>query len=336
MALSNGQYEAIMREYDSKRSYHRQEQLSRQEQVYARIPRLLELDDESSSLAVRQARRLLEGDPDAVGYLSDELAKIDAERSRLLTDAGYPADYLDMKYDCPVCHDTGYVENHKCRCFLQRELDLLYHQSGIRERLEKENFSTCTDQCYSDTQMVEGRNVTVRAYMREVIEECKEYAADFDSRGGSLLFYGSTGVGKTFLAGCIAKELIETYHSVLYLSATELFDVLARERLSREADEETQEAARSIMDCDLLIIDDLGTELNNSLTNSELFNCLNERVLNSKSTIITTNLTPNGLTQMYSERIGSRLIENFRFYALPDGDIRIWKQREQRRKRGGK
>ena len=335
MALNNSQYNAIMRQYDRMQSRNRQEQRERQEQAYEKLPRLQELDGQISSLAVQQARRLLAGDSGAVEALRAQAVAISEERARLLQEAGFAPHYLEMRYDCDLCRDTGYVDGKKCRCFLQKELELLYHQSRIRERLETENFDSCTDLCYSNTEMVENTGMTVREYMRNVIAGCKQYAANFSREGGNLVLYGSTGVGKTFLAGCIAKELIEQYHSVVYLAAGDLFDMMAKDRFNKDEEDYEEGSTQSILECDLLIIDDLGTELSNSWTNSQLFYCLNERLLRKKSTIITTNLTPGQLGREYSERIGSRLIENFRFVSIPRGDIRIWKQREQRKKYGG-
>ena len=335
MALNNSQYDAIMREYDRKQSRNRRDLRERQDRAYERQPRLRELDGQLASLAVRQARRLLDGDEGAVENLRKEYALIRQEKEELLAQGGFAPDYLEMHYDCPLCRDSGYVEGKKCRCFLQKELELLYHQSRIRERLKEENFDTCTDLCYSETEMMEGTGLTVRRYMQRVIAGCRRFAREFETKGGNLVFYGSTGTGKTFLAGCIAKELIERYLSVVYLSATDLFDMMARDRFARDEEMPEEGGLRTVLDCDLLIIDDLGTELSNSFTNSQLFYCLNERLSGGKSTIITTNLSPGQLGREYSERIGSRLVESFRFISMPPGDIRIWKQRKQRKKNGG-
>lgn len=332
MALSNSQYESIMRIYDRRQAQNRETQREHEEWAYRHFPRLEELDREIAALSVRQARRLLEGDQGAVEALRKEADRISAERAAILREAGLPSDYLEPQYECPQCRDTGYVEGKKCRCFLQKELELLYHQSGIRERLKTENFDSCTDLCYSDTGTVEGTSRTPREVMDHVIEECKRYAAEFDSRGGNLVLYGSTGVGKTFLAGCIARELIETYHSVVYLSAPDLFDSMAKDRFRRDEEETAEGSTQSILDCDLLIIDDLGTEMINSWTNSQLFYCLNKRLLAGRSTVITTNLTPNQLSREYSDRVGSRLVESFRFLSFPPGDVRIWKRIQESRR----
>ena len=162
MALNNSQYDAIMREYDRKQSRNRRDLRERQDRAYERQPRLRELDGQLASLAVRQARRLLDGDEGAVENLRKEYALIRQEKEELLAQGGFAPDYLEMHYDCPLCQDSGYVEGKKCRCFLQKELELLYHQSRIRERLKEENFDTCTDLCYSETEMMEGTGLTVR------------------------------------------------------------------------------------------------------------------------------------------------------------------------------
>ena len=150
----------------------------------------------------------------------------------------------------------------------------------------------------------------------------KEFVADFDNSFQNLFFYGDTGVGKTFLSHCIAHDLLDSAHCVLYFSSFELFDFLAGSAFSRGSDAPNDEP---IFDCDLLIIDDLGTELNNGFINSQLFLCINERILHKKSTIISTNLSLKQLSQAYTERISSRFIESYEYFHIYGEDIRIKK-----------
>lgn len=154
---------------------------------------------------------------------------------------------------------------------------------------------------------------------------------NFDTKGGNLLFYGETGVGKTFLTHCIAKELLESAHSVIYFTAFDLFELFsaATFRRSHEEDEVMQRHS-SIFDCDLLIIDDLGTEMTNSFVSSQLFLCINERLMNGKSTIISTNLSLEALRDLYSERVFSRISSSFQMRKLIGKDIRLLKKLGQK------
>ena len=164
--------------------------------------------------------------------------------------------------------------------------------------------------------------MTVADYMRQVHTWCKEYVENFEKKGGNLIFTGSTGVGKTFLTNCIAKALIDQYQSVIYLSSNDLFDVFSKNKFHYDTEEEMKDMYQYILDCDLLIIDDLGTELNNTFVSSQLFYCINERLLRKKSTIISTNLSMTMLRDTYSDRISSRIISQYSIIPLYGDDIR--------------
>ncbi len=164
--------------------------------------------------------------------------------------------------------------------------------------------------------------MTVRDYMRQVYGWCQEYVEHFEEKGGNLIFTGSTGVGKTFLTNCIAKALIDRYQSVIYLSSNDLFDIFSKNKFHYETEDEMRDMYQYILDCDLLIIDDLGTELNNTFVSSQLFYCINERLLRNKSTIISTNLSLTMLRDSYSDRISSRIISKYSIIPLYGEDIR--------------
>ncbi len=189
--------------------------------------------------------------------------------------------------------------------------------------LEKENFTAFNEDYFDDKAIEPAIGTTVAQYMKKVRQWCMDFVEDFDQKGGNLLFTGTTGRGKTFLTNCIAKELIDRYHSVIYLSAHDLFEVFSKYRFTHQTEEEMKDMYLFILDCDLLIIDDLGTELNNSFTSSQLFFCINQRLLSQKSTIISTNLSLDRLRDEYTDRVASRMMSNYTVIPLYGEDIRL-------------
>lgn len=327
MALKNTQYDEIMREYYRRQIENRHEQEARIRTVYQEIPALSEVDSKIASLSVSKARRLLSGDDNALLHLREDIKALGDERKNLLKTHGYPEDYLEMHYRCPDCQDTGYIGNQKCHCFRQAVIDLLYTQSNMKEILKEENFDTFSYKYYSDTIINPATKLSSLASMKKLTAECQEFIRNFDHDFQNFFFYGDTGVGKTFLTHCIARELIRSSHSVIYFSAFELFDLLGRNTFQRgDAEEEALNMYSYIFDCDLLIIDDLGTELTNSFMASQLFLCINERLQRRKSTLISTNLGLNVFRDTYSERVFSRITSNYKMRKLFGDDIRILKK----------
>ena len=326
MSLSKSQYNAIMRIYNQRQFQDKYEQDERVKEVYRRIPQIRQLEDAMSSQAVACARRLLDGDERARQRLKDQLEDLREQKAVLLAAYGYDPDYMEMRYHCPECQDTGYVDGKKCRCFKKEEITLLYAQSNIQEILRRENFSAFTFQYYDNREVIPQIGMTVADYMKQVYAWCREYVEGFASKGGNLIFTGSTGVGKTFLTNCIAKELIDRYQSVIYLSSNDLFDIFSKNKFHHDAEADMQDMYQYILDCDLLIIDDLGTELNNSFVSSQLFYCINERLIRKKGTIISTNLSMDMLRDTYSDRISSRIISQYSIIPLYGGDIRTKKR----------
>lgn len=326
MSLSNSQFDAIMRTYQQQQLQNRHEQESRIAEVYNKIPAIKELDDSISSCAVKSARRLLDGDQGALKELRAEIADLREQKGVLLRAYGFPPDYMEMHYKCTDCMDTGYSEGRKCHCFRQAEMKYLYAQSNIEEIVTLENFSTFSFEYFDDSSVLPVLGRTVRQYMKQVVDTCHRFVDSFTTEHGNMLFTGPTGVGKTFLTNCIARELIDRYYSVIYLSANDLFEVFSKNRFEYQAEEEMKGMYQYILDCDLLIIDDLGTELNNSFTSSQLFYCINERLNSSKSTIISTNHPLNELRDRYTERVTSRLISKYTIIPLYGDDIRLRKK----------
>ena len=326
MALSNSQYDAIMREYGRQQIENHHKLEERRKEIYARLPVVKQLEAEIAERSVACAKKLLEGDKGVLDRLKEDLRDLREQKALIIRAAGYPDDYLELHYRCPDCRDTGLVDGRKCHCFLQAQMKLLHAQSNLEDVLERENFKALSYVYYDDTEILPQLGITNAAYMRRVVAGCREFVRDFDKKHDNLLFTGSTGVGKTFLTNCIARELMDDFHSVIYLTASDLFDVFSRNKFDYDNAEDMKDMYRFILDCDLLIIDDLGTELNNSFTSSRLFYCINERMNMSRSTIISTNLTLARLRDSYTDRVTSRIMSGYRIIPLYGGDIRLLKK----------
>ena len=326
MALSNSQYDAIMREYGRQQIENHHKLEERRQEIYARLPVVRQLEAEIAERSVACAKKLLEGDKSVLDRLKEDLKDLREQKSLIIRAAGYPDDYLELHYRCPDCRDTGLIDGRKCHCFLQAQMKLLHAQSNLEDVLERENFKALSYEYYDDTEILSQLGITNAAYMRRVVAGCREFVRDFDKKHDNLLFTGSTGVGKTFLTNCIARELMDDFHSVIYLTASDLFDVFSRNKFDYDNAEDMKDMYRFILDCDLLIIDDLGTELNNSFTSSQLFYCINERMNMSRSTIISTNLTLARLRDSYTDRVTSRIMSGYRIIPLYGGDIRLLKK----------
>lgn len=323
MALSNSQYELIMKGYERARDTNRFLLEKRREQIYNAIPGFRELAESVSSLAVASGRRMLEGDGHALEVLHEKLQEIASRQQQLLNQYGFSGDYLEPIYSCADCRDTGYVimENgtrEKCHCFRQQEIRILYAQSHIQDMIEHENFSTLSYQYYQGEDL---------RRFETAVQLSKDFIHTFNDDCRNLFFYGTVGTGKSFLSGCIARELLQQGFSVIYFSAAGLFDVLARYAFDAKEKESLYDLREDLYGCDLLIIDDLGTEMTNGFVTSQLFSCLNERHLRGRSTLISTNLSLEELRDRYSDRIFSRITSHFTLCKLTGTDIRILKKR---------
>lgn len=314
VALTVSQYNFIMRQYEERQTRNRHLREERLRHIYNTIDGYRAIDESVASVSVAQGKKMLSGDTDALDQLKLKLKALSEDRARLLLENGYPENFLQPVFDCPDCRDTGYIQGQKCHCFKQAEIALLYEQSNLKTTLEKENFSTLS---YS---YFEGD--TLASY-RKAVEKCKNFAGNFKTVYQNLFFYGTVGTGKTFLTNCIAKECIEKGCSVLYFSAASLFDLLSRNAYSFKNQEEMSSLCSDLYSCDLLIIDDLGTETATAFTLSHFFTCLNERLLRKKPIIISTNLSLEDCRNRYQDRIFSRLTSSFDFCKLTGPDIRM-------------
>lgn len=312
-----------MRIYDERQLMHQHERNARLSEIREALPGYETLEREESALFLQKADLLLDARSEDARRITEDIALIRAKKANLLSRGGYPADYLDIHYTCPQCRDTGYIDGVKCACFRQASVSLLYEQSGIRELLKQDNFDALSYEYYGGEDLTRFQNA---------VTTCKNFVRNFNSDYHNLFFYGTVGTGKSFLSGCVAKELIEKGNLVIYFSATRLFNELSRCAFQRDNREELSGFLDDLFGCDLLIIDDLGTELTNSFVASQLFSCLNERHLRKKATIISTNLSLQELSDRYSERIFSRITSSYEICKLSGPDIRMYKKRLLTRK----
>lgn len=319
MALSKEQYTKIMRRYEVIRLNNHHLLEERRKYVYENVDGYKELEESTITVSMDMAKKKMGGDDDALEELHALLTDLKSMKTSLLKGAGLPTDYLEPIYECPDCKDTGYLpSNAKCHCLNQQIIELLYEQSNLKEFVKENNFDNLSYDYYEEGESLESfKRAVIKS--RELIENI-----DLDSR--NILFYGFPGTGKSFLSGCIAKEILDTGHSVAYFSSVTLFDALARETFENKTKENLYNLYEYIYNCDLLIVDDLGTEVANHFVSSQLFSFINERNLRKKSTIISTNLSLEQIKDRYSERVFSRIISTYTVCKLSGTDIRIIKR----------
>lgn len=322
MSLKKEQYDSIMNEYAGIRDRHRRELEKRRVRAYARIPALRDLEQQTPSLAVSLLRRrLLEDSSVDISSFRETAASISRRRAQLLEENGFPADYLEPTYDCPDCKDTGYIGREKCHCLRKRETSVLYDQSNLEALTGDADFSLLSEAFYTGEELRQFRHAR---------QTCELFVKDYAATYKNIYLYGTVGTGKTMLSVCVAKALLETGKSVLYFSASSLFDKLADCTFGSVSRNDLREFTADLYRCDLLIIDDLGTEYTNAFVASQLFTCISERDLNRKPTIISTNLSLRELQARYSDRVFSRITSSYEICKLSGKDIRLQRRRKGR------
>lgn len=323
MALTNSQYDSIIIKYDETRMENKRIQDERRDYVYSHVEGFKEIEESIVTVSLDYARKRISGEEDAMEELHALLTDLREMKASLLKGVGLPADYLDPIYTCPDCKDTGYIGSDKCHCFKKQITDILYDRSNIKEILKDTVFSKLSYDYYQGEDLER---------FSSAVSCCHAFVDDFGNEKGNLLFFGTVGVGKSFLSGCVASELIEKGYSVLYYSAITLFEILSKETFHNSSKDNLYNLYDYLYNCDLLIVDDLGTETTNSFVSSQLFALINERELRKKSTIISSNLSLEDIRDRYSDRIFSRICNSFKILKLTGYDIRIQKKQRELRK----
>ena len=254
--------------------------------------------------------------------LQERAETLNAEYDRLLREAGLSREEISPRYTCPLCKDTGFTDGRMCRCFLELQRSLAYEKLSMNVPLEKCTFSSFSLSYYQEDP---------RAYrqMENIFAACKGYAEKFRKNSPSLLFKGGTGLGKTHLSLAIAGAVIEKGFGVIYGSAQSFAVSLEKERFDRREDGEPGDTHSQLLSCDLLILDDLGTEFPSAYVNAALYDIINSRMLAEKPTIISTNLSMKELEERYSERFASRIAGYYGMLGFLGNDIRIEKRKQK-------
>jgi len=324
----------LLLEYDQKKRRAELDLEKRKKDLYVQFPRLQEIENELNNFAINVAKNILNGTSSSLNSLNTKVAELKTEKEKLLKEFKIPNNFLEPEYECSICKDTGYVQSENsastmCTCLKQKLLDISYNKSNI-SNLGKENFETFRPNIFSDIVEPEKykMNISPRQNIISIKGKCLEFIENFDNpEYHNLLFTGNTGLGKTFMSNCIANELIKKGKNVLYQTAPVLLETVIDNKMNKYKTSSQDDFYKNVLEADLLIIDDLGTECLNSMKLSELFTILNTRLLNLNNkitkTIISTNLNINNIFKSYEERIGSRIAGFYDIYYFFGDDLRF-------------
>lgn len=324
MAAKSELYKTVLREYEQIRTQKQHELQKNRDEIYAACPRLEEIEKEISLTGVRITRMVIQN-PQNTQQLLDELkqslSQLKQEKKQLLDKMGFSEKALEISYICKDCKDTGYIDNVPCHCMKQKLIDLAYNQSNIKEIVKSENFDNFDFRYYSE-EVDENEGWSPRDNIKKIYETCFDFCENFDTIFQNLFLFGKTGLGKTFLCNCIAKELLDKEKIVLYMTAGQLFDRIEKQRFHKEEEEPQEDIMEDLLTADLLIIDDLGTEFSTILSSAKLFQIINTRMLTKKQVVISTNLAMDELIEQYSDRLLSRILGTYIMLKFFGSDIR--------------
>lgn len=294
-------------------------------EAYRKVPRIREIDLELRRTMAQAAQAaFIQGSDGREQMAKVRLQNLELQQERaILVQENFEEGFLDESPICSSCGGSGYIGSHMCECLRElcrqeqkKEISIL---SG-----SKDSFSQFRLEYYPD-QIDRDLGVNIRTVMEKTLQTCRRYALSFTEKSGNLLFSGDTGLGKTFLSACIARTVADRGYSVVYESAGHLFSNMEKAKFSN--DEAARDTVRSYNECDLLIVDDLGTEMPGQFTNAALYSLVNDRLLQEKPMIVSTNMTVDEINRRYSSQIASRLRGSFTRVAFIGEDIRVMKNR---------
>lgn len=318
--MIKGYQTELMDMYEKIRTDENRKLMKRREEIKNKYPEILELDTTIQKLCLNLSMAALRGitDQNELNNIKEEITDLRAKKYEMLVSHGYNPDYLNLHYNCPKCKDTGFIGIGKCSCFKSKLIKLYYKDSDLEEAVKTNNFKNFNINLYSNHKLNDER-YTPRKNIEDILEYITgEYLPNFKNSNTNLLFYGNSGTGKTFLSWCIAKELLDKGFLVVYKTSDDLLRALKDIKFNNDTDLENL-----LINCDLLIIDDLGSEQITDFSSTELFTLINKKILKNKKMLISTNLSLPLISKRYSERISSRIIGEFKLFKFFAEDIRI-------------
>lgn len=318
----------ILNIYDKLRDDETRNLKFRKDEISKKHPEIIDLDNRIQKLSLEMAVAVIKSSDSekTLNQYKDKITDLRVKKCEMLVERGYNPEYLNLHYNCNKCKDTGFIGNTKCVCYKQKLVKLYYKNSELETTIKSNNFNNFDLNLFSSHKLGEEK-FSPRKNMENNLEYIlKDYIPNFQNTSTNLLFFGNPGSGKTYLSYCISKAILDKGYLVVYKTSDELIKNLRDIRFNNDSTLESL-----LLDCDLLIIDDLGAEYLNEFSITELFNLINKRILSSKKMLISTNLTLPGITKQYSERIASRLIGEFKLCKFYSEDIRIKKNLEKNR-----
>lgn len=312
--------EELTKIYEGIRNKEEHDFTNRKEEIISKYPEIIDMDNKIQKSCLNLSLSILRGlkSENDLDSLKDEIMDLRAKKCEMLVSKGYTPDYLNLQYQCNKCKDTGYILNKQCSCYKEKLVTLYYKDSDLEDAVRANNFDTFDINLFSPRKISDDK-YSPRKNVENILENVNGlYLPNFKNHDENLLFYGNSGTGKSFLSHCIAKELLDMGYLVIYKTSDELIKSLRDIRFNNNI-----ELENLLIDCDLLIIDDLGAEQVTEYTSTELFTLLNKKILKKKKMLISTNLSLPSITKIYSERIASRLLGNFKLYKFYSDDIRV-------------
>ena len=312
MPLTNRQIDRIEQIYYERRKAAEDKAAENRVRIEKTVPEYARLEEEQAELRSRLIEAKRAGSERLAASLDKQIRATVLMKETLLQEAGFSPEELKPQWTCPICRDTGYTEEGKCSCFRPTLVNVLYHDSPLWSRVNEESFETFDITRFGTRPEVELGGDSARSVMIKNLRAAKNFVRNFGTKMQNMLLYGPTGTGKTFLCNCIAGALMKEGWAVVYMTAAEYFRLMADIAFGR-----SEQTIEGLMDStDLLIIDDLGTEIETAANVSLLEETIDRRFRRKQSTVISTNLTPEDIRHRYIERIGSRLMG---YQTLPFG-----------------